>query len=94
MEGVEIPTHLDAPKRMLFWTIDQIVPFAIFFIAGMMLGRLFMGILVGVAISWALEKYKNSRSDGLMQHFAYYYGLIPLSGRSAINPFMRRVFPG
>lgn len=93
MEPVLIPTHLDAPKRMLFWTVDQVVPFALLFVIGMMAGKLFVGIIGGVTLSWALEKYKNSRSDGLMQHFAYWYGIIPLNGRGMINPFIRRIFP-
>jgi conjugal transfer pilus assembly protein TraL len=93
MEPVVIPTHLDAPKRMLFWTVDQVVPFAVLFVIGMMAGKLFLGIVGGVVLSWMLEKYKNSRSDGLMQHFAYWYGIVPLSGRAAINPFHRRIYP-
>lgn len=93
MDAIQIPTHLDAPKRMLFWTVDQVVPFAVLFVIGMMAGKLFLGIVGGVILSWMLEKYKNSRSDGLMQHFAYWYGIVPLGGRSAINPFIRRIFP-
>lgn len=93
MDPIQIPTHLDAPKRLLFWTVDQVVPFAVLFVVGMMAGKLFLGILGGIVLSWMLEKYKNSRSDGLMQHFAYWYGVVPLKGRSAINPFIRRIFP-
>lgn len=93
MDPIIIPTHLDAPKRLLFWTVDQVIPFSIMFVIGMMAGRLFFGIVCGVAVSWALEKYKNSRSDGLMQHFAYWYGLAPIKGRAAINPFARRIYP-
>lgn len=93
MDPIIVPTALDAPKRLLFWTVDQVVPFAFFFVIGMMAGRLFMGIVAGVFLSWALEKFKNSRSDGLMQHLAYWYGIVPLKGRSAINPFTRRIYP-
>lgn len=93
MDPIQIPAYLDAPKRLLFWTVDQIVPFALFFVLGMLAGKLFYGIVVGVAMSWALEKFKNSRSDGLMQHMAYWYGIIPLKGRAVINPFVRRIFP-
>jgi len=93
MEGVAVPIHLDAPKRMLFWTVDQVVPFALLFMVGMMAGRLFFGIVAGCVFSWSIQRFKNARSDGLMQHFAYWYGVAPLKGRSIINPFIRRIFP-
>lgn len=94
MNAVDIPTDLDAPKRILFWTIDQAIPFSIFFVGGMLAGKLLYGIAVGVAVSWALDKYRNSRSDGLMQHFLWYYGVLPLKGRAVVNPFIRRIYPG
>ena len=93
MDGIDVPTFLDAPKRMLFWTIDQIVPFAIFCVGGMMIGKLFYGMVVGVVMSWAVDRFKNSRSDGLILHFAYFYGLIPMKGRAAINPIVKTVPP-
>lgn len=93
MDPIVVPNALDAQKRLLFWTVDQVVPFAFLFVIGMMAGRLFVGIVAGVALSWGLEKFKNSRSDGLMQHFAYWYGVVPMKGRAAINPFVRRIFP-
>lgn len=93
MEPILIPAHLDAPKRMLFWTVDQVIPFAVLFMVGMMAGKLFLGIVAGCAFSYVVEKFKNSRSDGLMQHFAYWYGFAPLKGRAAINPFVRRIYP-
>lgn len=93
MEPIVIPTHLDAPKRLLFWTVDQVIPFALMFTIGMMAGRLFLGIIAGVLFSWGLEKYKGGRSDGLMMHFAYWYGAPVANGRGVINPFARRIFP-
>lgn len=94
MNAVEIPTDLDAPKRILFWTIDQAIPFSVFFVGGMLAGKLLYGIAIGVAVSWVLDKYRNSRSDGLMQHFLWYYGVLPLKGRAVINPYIRRIYPG
>lgn len=93
MDGIDIPTYLDAPKRMLFWTIDQIIPFAIFAVLGMMAGKLFLGMVLGCVISWGMDKFKNSKSDGLLLHFAYFHGLMPMKGRAAVNPFVRTIPP-
>lgn len=93
MDGIDVPTYLDAPKRMLFWTIDQVIPFAVCAVAGMMLGKLFYGMVAGCVLSWAVEKFKNAKSDGLIMHFLYFHGALPMKGRAAINPFVRTVPP-
>lgn len=94
MNAVDIPVDLDAPKRLLFWTFQQIIPFSVFFVLGMLAGKLLYGIVAGVLVSWVLDKYMNSKADGLAQHFLWYYGFLPLKGRAAVNPHIRRVFPG
>ena len=89
----EFPRHLDAPARILFWTVDQIVPFSVLMMIGMLAGSLFTCCLIGLGIAWGLSRFRDSRPDGYLQHMAYWYGVLPMKGRSAINPFERIVLP-
>lgn len=93
MENIHFPRYLDAPTRLLFWTVDQIVPFAILALVGMLTKTLFVCLILGAIVSWSFTRYRDSRPDGYLQHMAYWYGLIPLKGRACINPFTRQVYP-
>jgi len=93
MESMQFPRYLDAPQRFLFWTVDQIVPFATLALIGMLMKMLFVCVILGAILSWGFARFRDSRPDGYMQHFAYWYGLLPLKGRSCINPFSRLIYP-
>jgi conjugal transfer pilus assembly protein TraL len=93
MEAIPFPRYLDAPQRFLFWTVDQIVPFATLALIGMLMKMLFVCVLVGAVLSWGFARFRDSRPDGYLQHLAYWYGLLPLNGRACLNPFFRRIYP-
>ena len=93
MRQIQFPRHLDAPQRFLFWSADQIIPFATMALIGMATKTLMICLLIGGVLAWAFARYRDSRPDGHLQHMAYWYGVLPLKGRSAMNPFARRVFP-
>lgn len=90
---LKFPRHMDQPTRLLFWTIDQIVPFSTLMLVGMITGTLLTSCLLGIAIAWGLSRYRDSRPDGYLQHMAYWYGVVPMKGRTALNPFERKVYP-
>lgn len=87
------PKYLDAPQQILFWTADQMVPFATMALIGMATKTLMPCLLLGGVGAWAFARYRDSRPDGFLQHIAYWYGILPLKGRSVINPFIRRILP-
>lgn len=92
-DQLEFPRYLDAPQQILWWTADQMVPFAMMALIGMATKTLMLCLLIGGLMSWLFARFRDSRPDGYLQHIAYWYGVLPLKGRAAINPFMRRIFP-
>lgn len=90
---MHFPRYLDAPTRILFWTLDQIVPFSTMALVGMLTKKLLICLVLGGLISWGLTKFKDSKPDGYLMHMLYWYGLLPLKGRSFLNPFFRRIYP-
>ena len=93
MQSMPFPRYLDAPQRFLFWTVDQIVPFATLALIGMLMKILIVCLVVGFGAAWAFGRFRDSKPDGYLQHMAYWYGLMPLKGRACINPFQRTIYP-
>jgi conjugal transfer pilus assembly protein TraL len=108
MQRVQIPRHVDAPQRFLFWTVDQAIPFAVCVGIGIVMKMLLMAMIAGLVVVWQLNRYRDSRPDGYMRHLMWWNGLVkPTEGRkyvggfvgpkkmvrSVMNPFARRVFP-
>lgn len=90
---LEFPRYLDAPQQILFWTVNQIAPLAVMALIGMATGTLAICLVFGGVIAWAYARFIESRPDGYLQHITYWYGVLPLKGRAAINPFHRRIYP-
>jgi conjugal transfer pilus assembly protein TraL len=93
MEAIRFPKYIDSQQRLLFWTADQLVPFSVFVVIGMMLKALFVSIVAGVLVSYAFTRYRDSRPDGFLIHMAYWYGVLVPKGRSILSPFLRRILP-
>lgn len=90
---ITFPRYLDAPQQILFWTIDQMVPFATMVVIGMLTQTLLICIAIGGGIAWAFARYRDSNPDGFVLHYLYWIGVMPMKGRAAINPFIRRILP-
>jgi len=90
---LEFPRYLDAPPQVLFWTLDQVVPFATMALIGMATKTLGLCLVIGGVFAWAFARFRDSKPDGFLPHIAYWYGVLPLKGRAAINPFQRRIYP-
>lgn len=93
MQAIPFPAHLDAPQRFLFWTADQAVPFAVMAFVGMATENLMICMFIGAGLGWGMGRYRDSQPDGHLMHAAYWFGILPLSGRACLNPFERRIFP-
>lgn len=93
MKSLEFPRHLDDPQPILFWTLDQIIPFATFVVIGMAINRLILCMLIGAVAGWLFTRYRDSKPDGYFIHMTWFYGLLPLKGRACINPFLRTIYP-
>ena len=93
MEPKPFPKYVDAPKRILFWTVDQVVPVAVAFGIGLVLNQLMFFLLLGCVVSYFFTKYRDSRPDGYVMHMAYWYGVMVPKARSILSPFHHRIFP-
>lgn len=88
-----IPRHINLPQQIFFWSTDELVPFSVLFVLGMITGLLIQGLLAGIALMVFLRRFRDSRPDGYLLHRLYAWGLIPIKGNAAINPLHRRILP-
>jgi len=93
VQPIPFPHHADSANRLLIWTPDQIIPVSCMFIIGLLTDTLSISIVIGLILSWAYTRYSSGKPDGFLLHAAYWYGMLPLPARSAINPFNRRILP-
>nr|WP_312130895.1 type IV conjugative transfer system protein TraL [Stenotrophomonas pavanii] len=92
-EVMPFPRYLNTPQRLLFWTLDQMIPFGFFMVTGIITDRPLICITLGLVASRWLTKYRDSRPDNYMYHALYWWGVIGFKGRNAINPFIKRIYP-
>ncbi len=92
MERIDFPRHADAPQRVLFFTMDQIIPFSGCFVVGMAMDQLPLSILAGVAATWFFSRFTDSTPDGYLNHAAFWHLGFAMKGRAAM-PHVRRIFP-
>lgn len=93
METKKFSRHNDMPQRFLFWQIDQVVPLSTMIVMGALSGNLILYGAIGLGVAWALGRWRDSNPDGYMLHMLYWYGIIPIRARVAINPFLRKIYP-
>lgn len=92
MERIVFPRHADAPQRILFFTLDQIIPFSGCLVVGLMLEQLMLSLVAGVGAAWVLSRFTNSMPDGYLAHAGYWYLGVGGKGR-AVMPHVWRIFP-
>lgn len=93
MEPVKIPTEIDTPHQVLLWSTDEFIPFMFFLVIGNLSDHLILGVLLGTALGHLYKRYKNTRPDGYLLHFFYWYGLGKSKGKTYVNPFKREFLP-
>lgn len=97
MEPIKIPTEIDSPHQILFWSTDEFVPFMICFILGHCIGQLLPFCIVGAVIGHFYKRYKNTRPNGYLNHLLYWYGLSGIfkakKGITMLNPYIKELFP-
>jgi len=93
MEPVRLPTHVDEPHQFLMWSADEIIPLLSLFVMGVLFEQILLFTLCGLVLTSVYKKYKNSKPDGYLLHFLYWYGLMPSKARCFVNPFIRRFLP-
>lgn len=68
-----IPSHLDDPELIGFWTLDEFLAMVLPFIWGVMAQHILIGMALAGAGWWALKRLKAGRAASWLIHMAYWY---------------------
>jgi len=91
MKQLRMPRHVDDPKQILVMTIDEVVPIGAGLITGVVIDKMWICLLVGIALARIQRRYIDSRPDGFLLHVLYWNALVPLgkNARSAPTAFKK-----
>jgi conjugal transfer pilus assembly protein TraL len=93
MEPVAIPKTIDDPIHLLLWSADEIVPFMVCMLTGMLVDQLLPSLAMGVFAVKFYRRFRDNRPDGYTLHAVYWLGLLPSNAITIPNPFIRRFYP-
>lgn len=93
MSEIEFPRYNDLPPRFLFFSVDQTVLVASAVTFGAVTKNLLPALVIGCLLAWLVGKWRDARPDGYLVHLLYWYGVLWVNGRSALNPFLRKILP-
>ncbi|MEI8573870.1 MULTISPECIES: type IV conjugative transfer system protein TraL [Methylomonas] len=93
MEPVAIPQSIDDPIHILLWSADEIVPFMVSMLTGMLIDQFIPGMALGFIAVKLYRRFRDNRPDGYTLHALYWLGLLPNRSRTIPNPYIRRFLP-
>ncbi len=93
MATLELPRHVDDPPNLLLWRLDDLVPFFLMLVIGILINQAPLFILLGFLAARGYGRFRESRADGFALHALYWSGLMPLRHRTTPNPYIRRYLP-
>jgi len=93
VENLDFPHHIDEPPTLLLWRMDDLMPLVLALVAGILVDRLTLALVLGALLSHGYRKFRDRQADGYALHLIYWIGLMPLAARSIPNPFARRYAP-
>ncbi|NEV60330.1 type IV conjugative transfer system protein TraL [Thiorhodococcus minor] len=93
MATLELPRHVDDPPNLLLWRIDDLVPFFLMLVIGILINQTTLFILLGLLVTRGYGRFRESRADGFALHALYWSGLMPLRHRTTPNPYSRCYLP-
>lgn len=67
-----IPSTLDEPEKLAFWTLDEFALLIGGFVLGIAFGRFVEGILLGFAGVWGIRKFKKGESLNVIRYGLYW----------------------
>jgi len=89
-----IPTHLDDPELIGFWTIDEFIAMVAPFTWGILSQHVLIGILIAFGFWWGLKKAKAGRAGSWLLHLAYWHLPGDFVGMRATPPSFLRLMAG
>lgn len=89
-----MPQHLDAPMRIVIWTMDEFFLLAVPFVTGLLVfNQPLVGLVLGLLSSLLLKKLKGDKGIAAIYH-AVYWVLPPVTRLKVIPPSYQRCFSG
>ena len=64
MEPVAIPKTIDDPIHILLWSADEIVPFMVCMLTGMLIDQFIPALVLGVIAVKFYRRFRDNRPDG------------------------------
>jgi len=90
MDKYHIPANLDAPFKIVIWTVDEIflflTPFLIFLT---ILNSPLIGLTIGAGLVISLKKLKGEEGHHFLKHLFYWY-FPPLIHYQVMPPSYKR----
>lgn len=75
MQGRYIPKYLGAQPQFLWWELDEAMILLVFLVAGRLLDKMLIMLIIGVISQKLYSKLKNAKQQGFLQHKLYALGL-------------------
>ena len=88
MEPVAIPKTIDDPIHLLLWSADEIVPFMVCMLTGMLIDQFIPALALGVIAVKFYRRFPDNRPDGYTLHAIDWLGLLPSKALTIPNPFL------
>ena len=67
MEPVAIPKTIDDPIHILLWSADEIVPFMVCMLTGMLIDHFIPALALGVIAVKFYRRFRDNRPDGYLR---------------------------
>ena len=93
MEPVAIPQSIDDPIHILLWSADEIVPFMVCMLTGMLIDHFISALAIGLIAVKFYRRFRDNRPDGYTLHALYWLGLLPSRAMTIPNPSIRCFLP-
>lgn len=94
MDRYTIPSHLDDPELIGFWTLDEFLAMAIPFVWGILTQHILIGLMVSGLGWWGFRKLKAGKASSWVLHMAYWHLPSSFTGLKATPPSHLRVMVG
>ena len=91
MEPVAIPKTIDDPLHILLCSADEIVPFMVCMLTGMLIDQFIPSLAVGFIAVKSYRRFRDNRPDGYTLHALYWLGLLPSKATTIPNPLSVRL---
>ena len=76
MEPVAIPQSIDDPIHILLWSADEMVPFMVCMMTGMLIDQFIPALVLAVIAVKFYRRFRDNRPDGYTLHAIYWLSLI------------------